>query len=128
MKSSMNLKNSIRFKFKLTHDKEMQYCDEDACQLEGLCGEEEAGVDLDAVDDGEVAAGEELEAEEEGGEGVRDHQRQHEGYVRGLVLQRRIIQREFSRCSMDKVVKKPNKSQRLISTKATKACTHERVL
>ena len=53
----------------------MQYCDEDSRQLEGLCGEEEARVDLDSVDDGEVAAGEELEAEEERGEGVRDHQR-----------------------------------------------------
>ena len=90
MKSSMKLKNLIRFQLKLTHDKKMQYCDEDASQLEGLCGEEEARVYHDSVDDGEVAAGEELEAEEEGGEGVRDHQRQHEGYVRRLVLQRRI--------------------------------------
>ena len=90
MKSSMKFKDLIRFQLKLTHDKKMQYCDEDACQLEGLCGEEEARVYHDSVDDGEVAAGEELEAEEEGGEGVRDHQRQHEGYVRRLVLQRRI--------------------------------------
>ena len=71
---------------KLTHDEEMEDCDEYAGQLQRLRGEQQARVDLHPVDDGEVAAGQQLEAEEEGGERVGDHQRQHEGYVRRLIL------------------------------------------
>ena len=95
----------------------MEDCDEYAGQLQRLRGEQQARVDLHPVDDGEVAAGQQLEPEEEGGERVGDHQRQHEGYVRRLVLRRRmgdpkIIQREQSRSSLEQVVKKSNKSQR----------------
>ena len=64
----------------------MEDCDEDAGELERLRGQQEARVDLHCVDDGQVAPGQQLEAEEERGERVRDHQGQHEGYVRRLIL------------------------------------------
>ena len=64
----------------------MQDRDQDAGQLERLGGQQQARVDLHPVDDGEVAAGQQLEAEEEGGEGVGYHQGQHEGNVRRLIL------------------------------------------
>ena len=76
---------------KLTHDEEMQHCDENPGQLECLRGQQETRVDLEPVDDGQVAPGQQLEAEEEGGEGVGDDQRQHEGYVGRLVLKVRIF-------------------------------------
>ena len=72
----------------LTHDQEVKDRDEDAGQLERLRGQQQARVDLHPVDHGQVSAGQELEAEEERGERVGDHQRQHEGDVRPRHLQR----------------------------------------
>ena len=60
------------------HDEQVKDGDDNAYQLERLGYQHEAVVGDDAVNDGKVGAGQQLEAQQERSEGVRNHEGQDE--------------------------------------------------